>query len=145
MRRRADGPAFEREFRAAVKERYYIKRLPTLVSQYAGAGQPADFYVVGSRFNYAEVKETTDDSFAITGMQQFEEMKDFVKARQMYNDIEMEYFVIVHFLRHKLIVAVTVDQALELSAERKRLWYNSYPKEAFVASTLEELVEKIKF
>ena len=49
--RKADGAGFEREFRAKMGEKYYVRRLPTLRTGYAGLSQPADFILVGEKFN----------------------------------------------------------------------------------------------
>lgn len=84
-RKKADGAAFEHEFKKRIELQNYVKRLPTLNTGYSGLRQPADFIVVGNTFSYVELKETAKDSFSITGMEQLDQMKDFVRDKIAYS------------------------------------------------------------
>ena len=57
------------------KDAYYVRRLPTLRTGYAGLSQPADFVLVGNSFNYVELKETTSDRLSISTLQQYSEIE----------------------------------------------------------------------
>lgn len=148
MRRKADGTAFEREFKDAASQKVYVKRLPTLTSQNAGAGQPADFYVVGNIFNYVETKETAADSFSIREMQQLDKVQDFVEDEEFYRkktNAKMEYWIIVHFICRKTFIAITAKGALKLLEKRQQLKCLKPPEDAVVADTLEGLIDRIHF
>lgn len=119
MRKKADGPAFEREFKEACDKKYYVRRLHT-----AFMPNPADFEVIGTRFNYAEVKETAADSFSIASVQQLAEMKRFVEARKFYSDTLLKYsnyWIVVHFLKYGVIKVIEASKALELLSKRVTL------------------------
>lgn len=124
-RRKADGTAFEKDFEKFASGAVYVRRLPTLNTGYAGMSQPADFIVVGQSFNYVELKETAGDSFSITAMQQFDEMKEFMLKK---HDLRFckgvktsNYWIIVHFLKHKSIKMVDGEKALLMSSKRKAI------------------------
>lgn len=126
IRRRADGPAFEKEFREKTEDYYYVRRLPTLRS-YAGLSQPADFILVGNSFNYVELKETKAESFSITSMQQYDEVVKFLdKKKKLEGKVScnMNYWLIVRFLG-KGVCAVPNENILKFAEERKTLKYNS--------------------
>lgn len=130
MRRKADGRAFEREFEKCLSEKFLVRRLPTLNTGFSGFGQPADFIVVGSRFNYVEVKETVKDDFSITSMQQLEEMKQFLKDKDRYKMSgdaanEMNYWIVVHYLKRGKLRAIKAEDAIELSNSRSTLKFES--------------------
>ena len=80
--RKADGVRFEKEFRDVMKERYYIRRLPTLRTGYAGSTQPADFILVGNNFNYVEVKETARDRFSFSTYNRCLRSRNFLNTRK---------------------------------------------------------------
>lgn len=125
-RRKADGTAFENEFRDIVSERFYVKRLPTLNTGFSGLRQPADFIVVGSKFNYVECKETTGDRFSIGTMEQYDLMLEFILDRSFYTDTaKMEYYVIVHYLSKGIYKVVNAQQAHDLAQQHKSLKYDS--------------------
>ena len=148
MRRKADGTAFENEFKEAIKKEFYIRRLPTLNTGYAGQSQPADFIVVGKRFNYVEVKETKGDSFSITQMQQYEEFKDFIEERDRLCSLRsmvnynMEYVLVIHFLSHSCYRVVYSDQMLDLVERRKTVRWDG--KEGMTFTSLNDLVGGIE-
>ena len=144
MRRKADGTAFENEFKEAIKKEFYIRRLPTLNTGYAGQSQPADFIAVGKRFNYVEVKETKGDSFSITQMQQYEEFKDFIEERDRLcrrftmTVFTMDYVLVVHFLSHNCYRVVYSKQMLDLVKRRKTVRWDG--KEGLTFTSLNDLV-----
>lgn len=143
--RKADGVRFEREFRAAMEERYYIRRLPTLRTGYAGLSQPADFVLVGNNFNYVELKETAGDRLSITTLQQYPEIVEFLEYKkrvQSLNSCEMNYWLIVRFI-DRCICAISNDDILKLAAEKRTLRCDT--PEAKVFETLEELREEDLF
>ena len=139
--RKADGVRFEREFRAAMEKRYYIRRLPTLRTGYAGLSQPADFVLVGNNFNYVELKETAGDRLSITTLQQYPEIVEFLEYKkrvQSLNSCEMNYWLIVRFI-DRCICAISNEDILKLAAEKRTLRCNT--PEAKVFKTLEDLRE----
>lgn len=148
MRRKADGTAFEREFRDAMKTRFYIRRLPTLNTGNAGSTQPADFIVIGNRFNYVEVKETAGDRFSVTEMQQYPEFIEFVEERNRLKMFgmpavrDMEYVLVVHFLKHGVVRAIESKDMLQLVARRKTLKYDDSIGVAF--TSVDSLVRGIE-
>ena len=136
MRKKADGPAFEKEFKDAVVEKYYARRLHT-----AFTPNPADFIVVGKRFNYAEVKETAQESFSLATLQQLSEMRDYVKHRELYKDTalkESKYWLIVHFLSFGVIKVLEVSQVFDLLKKRTTLKPTT---DCYSYSNLKELIE----
>lgn len=139
--RKADGVRFEREFRAVMGEKYYIRRLPTLRTGYAGLSQPADFILVGRNFNYVEIKETAGDRFSISGLQQYPEIVEFLEYKkrvQSLNSCEMNYWLIVRFI-DRCICAISNEDILKLAAEKRTLRCDT--PEAKVFKTLEDLRE----
>lgn len=144
MRRKADGPEFEKEFKEAVEKMFYVRRLPTLNTGYSGLRQPADFIVIGDHFNYAELKETAGDVFSISQMQQYDMLVEFMKQKQEYRTVtlkgivEMDFLVIVHFLKRNVIKVVDGKTALEMVAKKKALHYDS--PEGMSFTSLNELV-----
>ena len=139
MRRKADGTAFEGEFSNAVSDAYYVKRLRTANTGYAGIREPADYIVVGRQFNYVELKETAGDSFSITGMEQYDKMLEFLDISQALRtvvDVGLEYWLIVHFLKTREIKVVSGRQAEALSASRKALRIDT---DTLTFKSLEEL------
>ena len=146
MRRKSDGTAFEKEFRKAMEERFYIKRLPTLTSGYAGQSQPSDFIVIGNHFNYAEVKETMSDRFSISQMQQYEEFKTFVEERkrlgtELTGIREMDYVLVVHFLKYGVYKIVNSLEMIYLLEKKSTLKYNQDIGQTF--NDLETFVKEI--
>lgn len=141
--RKADGVAFEREFRDKMQQLYYVRRLPTLKTGYAGLTQPADFILVGDRFNYVEVKETGRETFSISTMQQYEEIKAFMEQRKLAiergNKCIMNYWLIVRFI-DKGVCAISNEMILQLGENRKTLKYNS--PEAIRVDKVEQLREE---
>lgn len=139
--RKADGAGFEREFRAKMGEKYYVRRLPTLRTGYAGLSQPADFILVGEKFNYVEVKETARDRFSISTMQQYPEIVEFLEYKrrvQSSNSCEMNYWLVVRFI-DRCVCAIANDDILKLGAEKRTLRCNT--PEALVFKTIEDLRE----
>lgn len=141
-RKKADGAAFEHEFKKRIEVQNYVKRLPTLNTGYSGLRQPADFIVVGNTFSYVELKETAKDSFSITGMEQLDQMKDFVRDKIAYSYAgraakDMRYLLIVHFIERKTYKVLTAQEALSLSSRGKALHYDTEVGVSF--STLDEL------
>ncbi len=136
--RKADGAAFEREFRDLMKDRFYIRRLPTLRTGYAGLTQPADFILVGNTFNYVELKETAGDRISISTLQQYAEIKEFIAENKRLM-LEMNYWLIVRFIG-KGICAIANETIIEFGEGRKTLRYNS--PEAIRFNTIEELEER---
>nr|DAH56631.1 MAG TPA: holliday junction resolvase [Caudoviricetes sp.] len=124
-RRKADGTEFEREFKETVEPRYYIKRLPTLNTGFAGLRQPADFILVGRCFNYIECKETTGDRFAISTMEQFDKMCEFLEDKKRYPEVEMNYYIIVHYLVKGVYKVVLAEDAKELADKHKTLKFDA--------------------
>lgn len=141
MRRKADGGAFETEFRKCMSRDFYLLRLPTLSMGYAGLSQPADFVLIGDNFNYVELKETAGDSFSITSMQQYPQMKRFVEERARLQNCEAvrsaKYWVVVHFLAHKVLKVVEAEQAIRMSEARKTIRFDDAVSAQF--SSLEEM------
>lgn len=135
-RKKADGTAFEKEFKDAVKKKYCVRRLHTSFTP-----NPADFVVLGKTFNYAEVKETAADSFSIASLQQLSEIKKFVEDRNTFKSsivAKSHYWVIVHFLKYSLIKVIEANQALELLSKRETLKPST---DCSTYSNLKELVE----
>lgn len=142
-RRKADGTAFENEFRDALDAFFHVLRLPTLKTGHSGQTQPADFIVVGKHFNYAECKETAGDRFSITEMQQLPEMKDFIEERKVKPVLkDDEYYVVVHFLSYSVIKVLTALEAESLEKSHKSLKYDDKIGQTY--RTVEELKE-VKF
>ena len=145
MRRKADGSAFEREFRDCMKESFYVRRLHTMNTGYSGMTQPADFVVVGDQFNYVELKETKGDSFSITAMQQFEELKEYLQERSRLCICravrESRYWIIVHFLEYGVIKVVEGAKALEMSNAHKTIRVTDDTIMQF--ASLKEMKEKL--
>ena len=128
MRRKADGTAFEGEFMRAMQDTHYVKRLRTTNTGYAGVREPADFIVVKNKFSYVELKETAGNAFSITGMEQFDKMKEFIEVvRELHGKvtIPLKYWLVVHFLKDGCIKAISGEQALEMSTTRAALRDNS--------------------
>ncbi len=124
-RRKADGTAFENEFKRALEAFFYVKRLPTLNTGFSGLRQPADFIVVGKHFNYAECKETAGDRFSVSTMEQFDLMCDFIQDRDRLTVMkDNEYYVIVHFLTYSVIKVITAREAKDLADKHKSLVYS---------------------
>lgn len=143
MRKKADGTAFEKEFQEVISKDCYVKRLRTPNSGYAGVREPADYIVVDNRFNYVELKETTGDAFSISGMEQFDLMQEFIHQKQeKYSNVfaGMNYWLVVHFLKRRLIKVVRGEQALDLAAGRKTLRYDTIEGMTFL--NLEEMKER---
>lgn len=123
-RRKADGTAFEGEFKGAVRERFYVKRLHTMNTGNSGLRQPADFIVVGSKFNYVECKETAGDLFSISNMEQYDLMLEFLEDKFNYAGTAlMEYYLVVHFLTRGTYRVLNGQQARELAESHKSLKY----------------------
>ena len=140
--RKADGAGFEKEFRAKMNQRYYIRRLPTLRTGYAGLSQPADFILVGNKFNYVEVKETTRDRFSVSTMQQYPEIIEFLEYKkrvQHLNGCEMNYWLVVRFIGG-CVCAIANEDILKLREEKRTLRCNT--PEATVVRTVEDLREE---
>lgn len=143
---KVDGTKFEGEFRDCIKDKFYIKRLPTLNTGFAGLRQPADFIVVGKTFNYVELKETAQDRFSVRAMEQFDLMFDFLTERNGYvifDVIRMEYWLIVHFIEKGVYKAITGQEAFDLAMARKSLRWDSKIGKTF--TSLKELRGGIKF
>ncbi|HHV41490.1 MAG TPA: hypothetical protein GXX72_01395 [Clostridiaceae bacterium] len=139
--RKADGPRFEREFKAKMKKKYYTRRLPTLRTGYAGLSQPADFILVGDNFNYVEVKETARDRFSISTLQQYPEIVEFLEYKERVQSLigcEMNYWLIVRFI-DRCVCAISNEDILKLKAEKRTLRCNT--PEAVVFETIEDLRE----
>ena len=143
--RKADGARFEREFRAKMEKKYYIRRLPTLRTGYAGLSQPADFILVGDNFNYVEVKETAGDRLSISTLQQYPEIEEFLEYKkrvQSSNSCEMNYWLVVRFI-NRCVCAILNDDILKLGMEKRTLRCNT--PEAIVFKTIEDLREENLF
>jgi len=124
MRQRVDGNKFQEEFEKHFLKSCYVLRLPTLNTGYSGLTQPADFIVARGNVHFVEVKETGKDYFSITSMQQYVPMKEFTLVRKQLR-LEMNYLVLVHFIKRGVYKLLTSEQALELSSNRKQLMYDS--------------------
>lgn len=139
--RKADGTGFEKEFRAKMENKYYIRRLPTLRTGYAGLSQPADFILVGNSFNYVEVKETAGDRFSISTLQQYPEIVEFLEYKkriQSWVRCEMNYWLVVRFI-DRCVCAIANEDILKLGNEKRTLRCNT--PEAKVFKTIEDLRE----
>lgn len=136
MRKKADGPAFEKEFKEAVSQKHYVRRLHT-----AFMPNPADFIVVGKRFNYVEVKETAQESFSLANLQQLSEMREYIKDRELYRGTALEeskYWLIVNFLKLGVIKVLEASQVFALLEQRITLKQNT---DCYSYNNLKELVE----
>jgi hypothetical protein len=140
---KADGPAFERRFKATMKDVYYVKRLRTLRTGYAGLTQPADFILTGDSFNYVELKETASDRLSISTLQQYSEIKEFLehKARLsiLKRKCQMNYWLVVHFIGQG-VVAIANEDILKYGESKKTLRYDS--PEAVRVVKLEDLIKE---
>lgn len=119
MRKKADGPAFEREFKGFAEAKYYTKRLHTTFTS-----NPSDFIVIGKRFSYVEVKETAQASFSMASLQQLSEIKAYAKDREFYKSPvlkQSKYWLVVHFLSPDVIKVVEASQILEMLDKRETL------------------------
>ena len=124
MRTRVDGNKFQNEFSKSISESFYVLRLPTLNTGYSGLTQPADFIVFGKVPAFVETKETGNDAFSISQMEQLEAMKDFEKHRTMYRTMNLNYYVVVHFIKRHTLKVIAAEEALDLYHRRKQLHYN---------------------
>lgn len=125
-RRKADGTAFENEFKELISKYFYVMRLPTLNTGFAGLRQPADFVVVGEHFNYAECKETAGDRFAITTMEQFDKMCEFLEEKAKYKTMaENNYYLIVHYLVRGTYKVLLAEEAKQLADKHCSLKFDS--------------------
>lgn len=139
--RKADGVRFEKEFREVMKERYYIRRLPTLRTGYAGSTQPADFILVGNNFNYVEVKETGGDRFSLSTLQQMFEVEEFLEYKERVKDKNscvMNYWLVVRFIG-KCVCAISNENIIKLRDERRTLRCDT--EEAIKVESIEVLKE----
>lgn len=145
-RKVADGTAFEREFEKTFSGSLYVKRLRTPNTGYAGVREPADFILVGNCFNYVELKETSGDAFSISTMEQFDLMKEFIETKKALGasvGVDLQYYVVVHFLSSNSIKVVCGETALYLAENRKTLRPNSFLGWEF--SSLENMKEGMLF
>lgn len=141
MRRKADGHRFEKEFRAVAETAYYTRRMQTPSQRYAGLRQPADFFVIGKRFNYVETKETAGKSLSIKAMEQYDQICQFVELRKKYKLYRiMEYYVIVHFISEGVIKVLTAADALTLVAKRQTV--KPEGEVGLTFSTLEDIIKE---
>lgn len=140
---KADGAAFERRFRATMKDAYYVRRLPTLRTGYAGLSQPADFVLVGNNFNYVELKETTSDRLSISTLQQYPEIEEFLEHKARVSMLKrkclMNYWLVVHFIGQG-VVAIANDDILKYGESKKTLRYDS--PEVIRVVKLEDLIKE---
>lgn len=140
--RKADGVAFEKEFKDKMSSKYYVKRLYTLRS-YAGLTQPADFILVGNAFNYVELKETGADRFSVGTMRQYPEVKEFLeekeKLKQAGLKCEVHYWLVVRFIGRG-VCAISDETILEFRENRKTLKPDSH--EAVRVDKVEDLMEE---
>lgn len=118
VRQRVDGKKFEEEFKRAFEDYFYVHRLHTVKTGYAGVRQPADFIVIGKKVTYVELKETKAKSFSIATMQQLDAMKDFVLRTCFCPPVN--YLLVVNFIGGK-IATVTGEFALSLLRQHKTL------------------------
>lgn len=138
-RRKADGAEFEREFKDAMDDAFYVLRLPTLNTGFSGLRQPADFVLVGNNFNYVELKETAKTRFSITTMEQLDKVQEFRQDRARLNKPEMEYWLVVHFLTEGVYKVLRCDEILKLADEHKSLAHDAKIGKSY--SSLNDLKE----
>ena len=146
MRTRVDGHKFEAEFERTFSKYYWLLRLPTLNTGYAGVRQPADYILKGNAtLCLMELKETEADSFSLASMQQLPEMKDFIAWRKerVRLGYPMYYFVVVHFIKRGVIRVIEADTALKFIELRKALRYNTSQKYCFTFEDLEDMKENL--
>lgn len=140
--RKADGVAFEKEFKEKMNSKYYVRRLPTLRS-YAGLTQPADFILVGNAFNYVELKETGADRFSVSTMRQYPEVKEFLEEREKLEQAGLKcktnYWLIVRFV-DRGICAIANETILKFGENKRTLKPDSH--EAIKVNSIEDLREE---
>lgn len=142
---KADGVKFEKEFKEVMEDRYYVRRLPTIRTGYAGLSQPADFILVGNNFNYIELKETARNSFSISGLQQLNELIDFLSYRnkvEPLNKCSMNYWLIVRFI-NSCICIISNEDILALKENKKTL--NCQTPTALKVMSLQDLKKEDLF
>lgn len=124
LMRRVDGHKFEQEFADTFKEDYYVLRLHTPRKGYTGLTQPADFILLGRFTNFVELKETGTDRLSIKQLQQVDAMQKFVQRKQAEMLGNVEYYLVVHFIKRGVIKVLTAEQALTLLQQSKSLKYD---------------------
>lgn len=139
-RERVDGHKFENEFRNTMEPHYYLQRLHTMNTGYAGLTQPADFILYGHAVYYLELKETSKDSFSLSSIEQLAEIEEFCDKRKRHVGVPLFYYVIVHFIEHETIKVIEADTVLALVNARKSLRPDS--KIGFEFKSLKEFREK---
>lgn len=126
VQRRLDGHKFEKEFSAAIENKYFLLRLHTPNTGYSGLTQPADFLVIGDKVSLVETKETTKDVFYISQMEQLDEMLDYLDQKFKLKGKTLkksQYLVIVHFIDRKVIKVITGEYAKQLYENKKGFTY----------------------
>lgn len=103
-----------------MKEKYYVRRLPTLRTGYAGSSQPADFIVVGDNCNYVELKETAGKRYSLANLQQKSEIEDFIAEVKRLQLTNARYWIVVNFLGQGMVV-ISGETALEMIENRETL------------------------
>jgi len=144
MRQRVDGQKFEEEFSNTLSKRKTVIRLHTPNTGYAGIVQPSDFIVIGDTISFVELKETSKDSFSISDMEQLDSMRQFVEEKFMRKgqlQTNMQYLVIVHFIKRGVIKVMPAEYAFDLLFHRKTLRYDD--AKTFEYSSLKELEENL--
>ena len=144
MRQRVDGHKFEDEFSSIIGRRKTVIRLHTPNTGYAGLVQPSDFIVIGNTFSFVETKETGKDTFSISDMEQLDSMRQFVEEKFMGKgqlQSDMQYLVIVHFIKRSIIRVMSAEYAFDLLLHKKTLRYDDANTCGF--SSLKELEEKL--
>lgn len=147
VRHTADGQKFEREMFNLLCPIYYIKRLPTLNTGFSGVRQKADFYVVGSRFTYLELKETTAKSFYVAKMQQLDKVVEFIEERDRLMALgtvqELEYYLVVKFMRQQVLKVLTANEIIALKEMQKGLTAETVLGKTF--NSMQQLKEELIF
>ena len=144
MRQRVDGHKFEDEFEKAFKTEGILLRLHTPSAKYSGITQPADFIFIANGTSYVETKETGGDAFSISAMDQLDEIIKYLHTKHIDCNakqavIGSNYYIVVHFITHKVIKVITAEYAMELLDSRKRLSYTDM--NGYTFKTLEEMKE----
>lgn len=126
QRQRVDGHKFENEFERTFNSRRYVLRLHTPSSGYSGITQPADYLVFGKSTAFIELKETSKDRFALTTLEQLDEIIRFNKAKlEKKIKVPVGYYLVVHFIAKQKIKVITSWHICQLIKAKKQLYWNS--------------------
>lgn len=144
MRQRVDGHKFEDEFEKEFNTEGILLRLHTPSAKYSGLTQPADFVFIADTTSYVETKETGSDAFAISTMDQLDEIIKYLHIKHIDCNtkqavINSNYYIVVHFIKRQTIKVITAEYAMELLDSRKRLSYTD--KNGYTFQTLKQMKE----